>query len=291
MIFNRLETTRQVFDRIRTAKPQRLFVAADGPRANEQDELRKCDAVRQFVLQSIDWPCDVRTLFREKNLGCKYAVSGAIKWFFENVECGIVLEDDCLPSLSFFNYCETLLHAYGEDPRIGMISGHNYFGVTSTKDDYSFVTTCGVWGWASWRRTIRGYDPDYSVLFDNDIRSVDTICFRKSTAEVLLRNALCAAKGEINTWDYQFCEHLITHGMLTAIPSINLVRNIGFTSDSTHTAIVPEWYRDESYDFSGPVRIADRVKVSRKLSERIEALFTPHLSFRRRIGDWVRKHS
>ena len=105
VIFNRPDTTQKVFNAIRQAKPKQLFVAADGPREGKEGEKEKCEQVRE-IIEQIDWDCEVKTLFRDKNLGCKIAVSSAIDWFFENVEEGIILEDDCLPSQSFFWYCQ-----------------------------------------------------------------------------------------------------------------------------------------------------------------------------------------
>ncbi|MFP4332877.1 MAG: hypothetical protein ACLFQJ_06210, partial [Campylobacterales bacterium] len=125
LVFNRLDTTKQVFEAIRQAKPPRLYVAADGAREAKEGEDQKVKAIREYILQHIDWDCEVKTLFREKNLGCKIAVSSAITWFFENEEMGIILEDDCLPSQSFFWFCEELLERYKDDMRIMMVSGYN----------------------------------------------------------------------------------------------------------------------------------------------------------------------
>ena len=115
LVFNRLDTTKKVFKAIRQAKPPRLYIAADGARANKKGECKNVQLVRDYIMQNVDWDCDVKTLFRDKNLGCKYAVGGAITWFFETEEQGIILEDDCLPSQSFFWYCEELLDRYKED--------------------------------------------------------------------------------------------------------------------------------------------------------------------------------
>src|SRR3989339_483651 len=123
IVFNRLDTTKQVFEEIKKAKPQKIFIAADGPRNKE--EKKKTDAIRNYILKNINWKCELKTLFREKNLGCKYAVAGAIDWFFENVEQGIILEDDCLPSQSFFIFCQDMLERYKTDQRIMHISGTN----------------------------------------------------------------------------------------------------------------------------------------------------------------------
>lgn len=271
IIFNRIDTTRQVFDQIKKIEPSRLFISADGPRPDRSMEKEKCEAVRRFVVESITWPCQVETNFQDTNLGCKYAVSGAIKWFFSIVEMGIILEDDCYPSLSFFNYCERLLLEYRNEPRVGMISGHNYFGTTPKHgQDYTFITTCGVWGWASWRRVILDYSPDYSKLLDHKLKSIRTICVKRRAGETLLENSCKAATNQMNTWDYQFCEHLITNGMLTIMPTVNLIRNLGFLEDSTHTAGAPFWYKDEIFEYDKPLQISRHIRVNRKLSTKIE---------------------
>src|SRR5262245_29106398 len=109
LVFNRPETTVRVFQRIREMQPAKLFVAADGPRNGREEEQEKCKEVRKLILDGVDWPCDIKTLFRDHNLGCGNAVSSAITWFFENVEEGIILEDDTLPDPTFFGFCKTLL--------------------------------------------------------------------------------------------------------------------------------------------------------------------------------------
>jgi len=126
LAFNRLGTVKKTFPEIRKAKPRQLFISCDGPRTKEERE--KTDAVRKYILDNIDWKCNVKTLFRNKNLGCKYAVSSAIDWFFKNVKQGIILEDDCLPSQSFFRFCQEMLERYKDDERIMQISGTNVEG-------------------------------------------------------------------------------------------------------------------------------------------------------------------
>ena len=109
LVFSRLDTTKQVFESIRQAKPPRLYIAADGAREVKEGEAEKVKAVRDYITSNIDWECEVKTLFREQNFGCKMAVSGAIDWFFQNEEMGIILEDDCLPSQSFFGFVRIYL--------------------------------------------------------------------------------------------------------------------------------------------------------------------------------------
>ena len=152
LVFNRPETTKQVFEAIRQAKPPRLYVAADGAREGKPGESERVEQVRQIATE-VDWPCEVKTLFRDKNLGCKQAVSSAIDWFFDNEEQGIILEDDCLPHPDFFTFCETLLKRYATDERVWVITGDNFQDGQKRGDgSYYFSRYNHVWGWASWRR-------------------------------------------------------------------------------------------------------------------------------------------
>lgn len=236
LVFNRLDTTKQVFEAIREAKPPRLYVAADGAREIKEGEAEKVQAVREYVMENIDWDCEVKTLFREKNLGCKYAVSGAITWFFENEEQGIILEDDCLPSQSFFWYCEELLERYKNDETVYLISGDargpESFGM---KEDYGFCKYPMIWGWASWARVWKNYDPeisDWPKVRDTLPASISTykptIRFWKKTFDQLYR------KG-IDTWDFQFSYLLLRNGGKCIVPRLNLITNIGFGEGATHT--------------------------------------------------------
>ena len=159
LVFNRLDNTKQVFEAIRQSKPPRLYIAADGARKVKDGEEKKVKSVRDYILSNIDWKCEVKTLFQDQNLGCKMAVSGGIDWFFENEEMGIILEDDCLPSIDFFIFCEEQLNRYKEDLRIGHICGCNFQGnIKRGESDYYYSKLTHVWGWASWRRVWQHYD-------------------------------------------------------------------------------------------------------------------------------------
>ena len=235
LIFNRPDTTRLVFDRIRTARPAKLYVAADGPRENVPRDISLCQGSRD-VLKTVDWDCEIHTLFKDKNHGCKIAVSTAITWFFEVEQEGIILEDDCLPDPTFFRFCSELLDYYRNDEKVMMISGTNELG--TWKDDrqsYHFSTD-GVWGWASWRRAWARFDLTMRRWEDPNTQMV-----LKSTLQDkrLYRNNVRAFnrvfKGRVDTWAYPWrLARLVVSG-LTATPSRNLVSNIGFRSDGTHT--------------------------------------------------------
>lgn len=236
-IFNRPETTRQVFEAIRAAKPPRLYVAADGPRDSRPGEDAKVKDVRDYVMGHIDWDCEVKTLFRDKNLGCKYAVSGGIDWFFENEEMGIILEDDCLPHPTFFRFCEELLERYRNDERIMMISGDNFqIGKRRTHDSYYFSRYTHIWGWASWRRTWQKYDvgmKQWPTVKDGEwlsdiLQNKKLIKYWHDIFESVFNN-------KIDTWDYQLNFACLINSMLNIMPNDNLISNIGFGADALRT--------------------------------------------------------
>ena len=153
IVFNRLETTKSVFQAIRKARPQKLYIGGDGARKDKDGEAEKIVAVRKYVMENIDWKCEVKTQFSEKNLGCKYAPASVINWFFKNEEMGIILEYDCLPSQSFFWFCQTLPKKYQDDTRVGDISGTNLLGkYKNGNKSYHFSNFGNNWGWATWRR-------------------------------------------------------------------------------------------------------------------------------------------
>jgi len=234
LVFNRLDTTKQVFEMIRKAAPQKLYIASDGPRGSRVGEKEKVGEVRDFVLKSIDWNCEVKTLFRENNLGCGKAVSEAITWFFENEEMGIILEDDCLPHIDFFDYCAILLKKYKDNENIAAISGtcliQNKF---KSKYSYYFGKYGGIWGWASWRRAWKGYQFDMNLLGKSFIEQKIDNTFNSSEERNCWKSIF---EKKIDTWDYQWCFHIWANNRFTIVPYTNLVANIGFGENSTHTS-------------------------------------------------------
>lgn len=238
LVFNRPEVTAQVFEAIRQARPPRLYVAADGSRSNRPDEAELCSEVRR-IATNVDWPCEVKTLFRENNLGCKVGVSSGISWFFDNEEEGIIIEDDCLPSQSFFVFCEALLEKYRHDERVWQICGSAFVAeLTSLERDtsYLFSKYGPIWGWASWQRAWKHYDPELSnwpqMLQPHWINSAygDT---NEIKARLVLGKKLY--RNEIDTWDYQWGFVKNYQNALSIVPTRNLVVNIGFGLDATHT--------------------------------------------------------
>ena len=238
LVFNRPETTEKVFEQIRSAKPPKLYVAADGPREGRDGELEACQRVRDIATQ-VDWPCEVKTLFQERNLGCKIGVSTGIGWFFEQEPEGIILEDDVLPVPSFFSYCDELLEKYRYDERVGMISGSNLVSSrVICEESYFFSKIPLIWGWAAWRRSWQQYDVSIHEWPTWDRSGgLQKLFPSKLLVSSYWRDAFNRVfQGKLNTWDYQLMFARWRYGGLTIIPKNNLTDNLGFGSNATHTS-------------------------------------------------------
>jgi hypothetical protein len=234
LVFNRPDNTRRVFNQIKQIQPSYLFIAADGPRADKNED-HLCHDVRNIVTD-INWDAEVKTLFRDSNLGCGPAVSQAITWFFKEVEYGIILEDDCLPSLSFFYFTAKMLEKYKEDHRIWHVAGYNIqHSQKRGEGDYYFSRETPIWGWATWRRVWEHYTFDFNG-FDK-FQSPEVLNAIKKSRIMSITTLYDMKKvknGSVNTWDFQYAyAQLINHG-LSIIPNMNLVENIGFMGDTTH---------------------------------------------------------
>ncbi len=237
LVFNRPETTRQVFESIRWAQPSKLYIAVDGPRVGRAEEAQRCNEVRA-IASAVDWPCEVNTLFRDHNLGCKSGVSSAVTWFFDHEEEGIILEDDILPIPTFFSYCEELLERYRDDARVAMISGCNLVSDVFKPDtSYFFSRYNFIWGWASWRRVWKHYDVTMAQWPDwRDAGGLANMPGSSYGFEKYWRRIMDAThKGEIDTWDYQWLFTCWRLKGLTALPLYNQTDNLGFGADATHT--------------------------------------------------------
>jgi hypothetical protein len=223
-------------ERIRQAEPPKLFVGADGPRPDHPDDTKNCEEARE-VATRVDWDCEVHTLFRDENLGLKEAVSSAITWFFEHVEKGIILEDDCVPHPTFFPYCENLLERYRGDTRVSMISGQNPLGTWKENEgSYHFSHFGGVWGWATWREMWSMYDIDEDTAGPDYVwKILEGALGDKHQVVLRSRGVNRALSGDLESWAYQwFYARLLNH-TLTVAPSRNLITNIGFGETATHT--------------------------------------------------------
>ncbi|EFL50856.1 hypothetical protein DesfrDRAFT_2432 [Solidesulfovibrio fructosivorans JJ]] len=236
LIFNRPETTARVFETIRQARPRQLFVAADGPRSHVPTDAETCRTAREIAL-AVDWDCEVKTLLRARNLGCRVAVSSSITWFFQQVDEGIILEDDVLPVAGFFDFCQSLLAHYRQDARVIQISGSNFqLGARRGEGSYYFSIFNHIWGWATWRRAWRLFDPSLRAVQRFQRSGVlERLFTNPATRDLWLESFTRAANGEIDTWDYAWTMAAFGSSGLTILPNANMVANIGFDLNATHT--------------------------------------------------------
>ena len=238
LVFNRPDTTIKVFEKIQQIKPKRLYIASDGPRMNLVGEMEKVIKVRQ-IASKVDWPCEVKTLFRDKNLGCKKAVSSAVTWFFEHEEEGIILEDDCVPRLDFFNFCENLLDRYSKDLRVSAITGNNFQNNKRRgKASYYFSKYFHCWGWATWKRSWKNYDGGIKFwpAWSNSKTWFDFVP-GKFERKYWKKIFDLVHAGKIDSWAYPMLASIWYKNGLVVTPNVNLVSNIGFGEDATHTKI------------------------------------------------------
>jgi hypothetical protein len=210
--FIRADTAQKVFNEIRKAKPKQFFLAVDGPRENRPDDEALCQKTRELAKQ-VDWECEVHTLFQEKNLGCGYGSVAAIDWMFKHVEEGIIFDDDCVPDPSFFYFCQEMLGRYRDNKKIMHISGDNFqFGRKRGNASYYFSKYTLNWGWATWRRAWKYNDIN---LISPELRQ--------------------------HVWDAQWLKSVRRQGGLSIMPNVNLITNIGFGADATHTTVVDQF--------------------------------------------------
>lgn len=239
LLFNRPDTTRRVFAAIREARPARLLLIADGPRPDRPDDARLCAEARA-VTAAVDWPCDVRRDFAETNLGCRNRVVSGLNWVFSQVEEAVIFEDDCLPHPDFFPFCAELLERYRDDTRVFHIGGTNVQACDAANGaGYYFSRYPPIWGWATWRRAWQCFDDSLAdfprlrlegrlrrELFDGDL--FPSVTWRSLWMQI--------HTGKITTvWDYQWTFACLRHHGLAAVPAANLISNLGFGDDATHT--------------------------------------------------------
>lgn len=243
IIFNRPDTTKRVFDAIRIAKPPRLYIAADAPRAGNITDLQNCKDARATTEQ-VDWPCEVKRLYQTKNLGCSFGPRAAFDWFFSNEEEGIILEDDCVPHQDFFIFASEMLNRYRNDERIISINGSNLGYQLNNGESYIYSRFMNMWGWATWADRAR--EIDYSLSTWKKVRQPIWFLYRHMRQHLFDTDInwykywqhkfdSTVTKVTITWWDWQWIYHQLIHRRLSIVPTVNLVTNIGFNRDATHT--------------------------------------------------------
>lgn len=232
-IFNRPDTTRLVFARIRAARPALLFVIADGPRAARPEDAPHCAAART-VIEQVDWPCEVRTNYAVQNMGCGARLASGLDWVFDQVEEAIILEDDCVPAADFFPFCAQLLQQYRHDQRVMMISGSNLVAHQQIAESYLFSRWYNVWGWATWRRAWQLYDFAMAEwAASRPTHLIEQAYPDKRVRRYLRRSFDLIRDHKIDTWDIQWFYTCLRNNGLSVVPAVNLIANIGTTG--THT--------------------------------------------------------
>jgi hypothetical protein len=234
ILFNRPEKVRQLIEALSLVRPKYVYVAADGPRLHSVTDAERCEEVRSLV-NSLPWDCEVFTQFQSENLGCKKGVITAIDWFFDNVQSGIILEDDCIPSPFFFNFASKLLTDYQDDELVMHISGSSFI-----KNDeilsYYYSKVPLIWGWATWKRAWRKYDVEMSEI--NQLRRElreQKVFKRNNYAQFWIELFRHVKIKDIDTWDTQWFYTVLKNEGICLSPTINLVENVGFGADATHT--------------------------------------------------------
>ena len=236
IIFNRPDTTMRVFEAIREAKPTKLYLISDAPRADRPDDIPKVEETRKYVEEHIDWDCQVEKNYATENMGCKMRVSSGITWVLSKEDRTIILEDDVLPNQDFFRFCHEMLEYYKNNNRVMMVAGGNLIDDCKIEKQYTFSCFPGVWGWATWARAWKDYDvniPDWPQY-----RKKGTLkCVQSGLAYAFLKEHLDQVyEGRKDTWDYQwdFCRY--KERGLGIIPRDNMIENLGLNhEDATNT--------------------------------------------------------
>lgn len=234
-IFNRPHTTAAVFDAVRRVRPRTLLVVADAPRPDQADDIARCAAARAIV-KDVDWPCAVRFQFADQHLGLKRRFDSGMQWIFSQCDEAIVLEDDCVPDVSFFRFCAELLARYRDDERVWSISGNNFqFGHTRGPASYYCSRYGHTWGWATWRRAWALYDPEMKDWPTAHADGWLASRFASPHAQQYWSYIFDSNYRSQEHWDYAWNFSYWRHGGIHIVPNVNLVSNHGFGIDATHT--------------------------------------------------------
>lgn len=291
VIFNRPEKIRIVVEALRRVKPARLFVAADGPRPDHPEDEERCRLARQ-VATDIDWPCDLKTRFLDKNIGCGLGVSSGITWFFEHVECGIILEDDCVPHPHFFPFCRELFVRYGDDERIMRISGLAPFPAREYPFDYHFSRRFYCSGWGTWRRAWKHFSYELGGINKTKFLEMLKACYPFHYGRrTWLNNFERTINGDLKTWAFRWDVACFAQNGLSINPEKNLITNIGFGEDATHTQkIEPIFANLEGRPLKFPLRHPPFVYADGRPERSLEKGIHRSLSLKSRCAERV-KHA
>lgn len=281
VIFNQPDSTRRVFEAIRKIQPTKLYIAADGPRLDKEGEVGACEAARRAT-DAVDWPCEVKRLYQENNLGGKVGPITAIDWFFDNEEEGIILEHDCLPSMDFFRFCEELLNKYRDVEKVKMISGDNFqFGKKYGEASYYFSRFPHIWGWATWRRSWKEYDGDMKTYPDFKSSGKIAKIFKNIKLQKYWLNHFdMLYEGKLDVWDGQVSYNIFDHDGVVILPNVNLVSNIGFCPEATHTKNPNDKFSNISTESLGDITHPTSLVVNEEADANHSSIFVKNIFVR-----------
>ncbi len=276
--FNRPRLTEVIINELRKLKPNKVYVFIDGPRRDIESDFKNV-AICRKMWDSIDWKCEVKTCYQSENLGCRDGVKCAIDWFFSEVEEGIILEDDCVPTESFFKFCAELLERYRDNEEIAMISGNNVIPKQSKPlfqgdVSYSFSQYGLIWGWATWKKSWALYETNASNRQIGDV--LKTKLKSRNARDYWNTQISKSYEGTLNTWDTIWTYSLFKHDKLCVIPKENLITNIGFGVEATHTKEQHDIFHRAAYNSGGemsfPLHHPAVVTEDKELSSLFERL-------------------
>ena len=267
LIFNRPDAVKRLIEHLRPIQPTKIYVGADGPRLNKPNDQEKCNQ-SQLALKKIDWNCDIITHFREDNLGCRNAINDAIDWFFSKEEKGIILEDDCLPDASFFEYASILLDKYKDNNQVMHIAGDNPIEhiTNSYTNSYTFTQMPLVWGWATWREAWAKMNLSLDGLEQADFSKLplDTL-----SQKYIKEKFGATQKRENDSWAYAWYFSILQNDGICIIPKVNLVKNIGFGAESTHTKSANKTRELDSHALSFPLQHPTSLKINPNIEQQL----------------------
>ncbi len=283
VIFNRPDKIKVLIESLSMVKPKQIFIFADGPRGNVETDEARCIAARLAAKEAITWECEVKTNFLEENVGCDSAVPMAIDWFFDNVEAGIILEDDCIPHPSFFSFCTELLEKYKDDEKVMHISGNNFQnGIKRGDASYYFSLYTHSWGWATWKRAWQHFRPAVTELKEAGAKEV----VERQTLSNKAKRFWQKHFENTNFWDGQWQYAVWNKRGLSIIPNTNLVSNIGFDNDSTHTSEKGNKLANASVTGVYKLKHPDEISVNIEADD-FAFKYIYHRSFLQKISDKI----
>lgn len=263
LIFNRPEKTLRCLEHLRQARPPELFVVADGPRSGHPSDAERCTATRA-CLDRVDWPCRVHRLFRNENLGCRQSVSSGLNWAFEAVSQAVIIEDDCLVDPSFFPFARTVLERFGTQARLGSICAMNVLGPKAPQEvSYFFSRFNLCWGWATTRKAWNHYDASMSAWPElrgsSWLKELGLTPVEQHYWRTLFDDAHDSRPGSLDSWAVIWMYSCWRQRLCHAIPHTNLVCNVGFDAESTHTGGLGHTEQPPMLPMEEPITHPDRM--------------------------------